>query len=87
MLSKSICIAAVILVLGVASPVFAASDMMDCSDASMSKMNTDMMKMKDGDHKTMAMKEMDMAKDMMMKKDMKGCMEHMTKASKAMGNM
>jgi hypothetical protein len=44
------------------------------------------MKMKDGEGKTMTMNEMKMAKDMMMKKDMDGCMEHMDKAMKAMGH-
>jgi hypothetical protein len=57
---------------------------MDCNDASMSKMNTNTMNMKDGQDKTMAMNEMKMAKDMMMKKDMQGCMDHMGKAMKAM---
>lgn len=82
---KSIYLTAALLAVGVASPALAA-DKMECDEASMSMMDTDMMKMKDGEDKTMAMSEMKMAKDMMMKKDMDGCMEHMGKAMKAMGH-
>lgn len=46
----------------------------------MTKANADMMKMSDANKKAAAMKEMDMAKSMMMKKDEKGCMMHMEKA-------
>lgn len=64
-----------------AAPAFAqTSGAMNCSDASMTKANADMMKMTDATKKAAAMKEMDMAKDMMAKKDEKGCMMHMEKA-------
>lgn len=53
---------------------------MNCSEASMKTMNDSMMKMTDGTKKAAAMKEMDMAKDMMTKKDDKGCKMHMDKA-------
>lgn len=82
---KSIYLTAAFLAVSVVSPALAA-DKMVCDEASMSKMDTDMMKMKDGEGKTMAMNEMKMAKDMMMTKDMDGCMEHMDKAMKAMGH-
>jgi len=82
---KTIYLIAALLAVGLVSPAFAA-DKMDCDQASMSKMDTDMMKMKDGEDKTMAMNEMKMAQDMMMKKDMNGCMDHMDKAMKAMGH-
>lgn len=53
---------------------------MDCSDASMKAMHDSMMKMTDANKKAATMKEMDMATDMMAKKDEKGCMMQMDKA-------
>ena len=58
----------------------ASAQMMDCTDANMTKASADMDKMAAGEKKTMAMKEMTMAKDMMGKKDMAGCKTHMNKA-------
>jgi hypothetical protein len=58
--------------------------MMDCTDAGMMKMNSQIDAMSAGDSKTMAMKHMDMAKDSMAKKDMKGCGMHMDQAMDAM---
>jgi hypothetical protein len=58
----------------------AASTGMNCSEAHMKTMNDSMMKMTDATRKTAVMKEMDMAKDMMAKKDEKGCMMQMEKA-------
>ena len=52
----------------------------DCSEASMKTMRDSMMNMPDATKRAAAMKEMDMAKDMMGKKDEKGCMMHMDKA-------
>ena len=57
---------------------------MNCSEASMKTANDSMMKMTDATKKAAVMKEMDMAKDMMAKKDEKGCM---TQMDKAMGMM
>jgi hypothetical protein len=57
---------------------------MQCDDASMAKMQTDMDGMPDGKKKMMAMKEMGMAKDSMMKHKMKTCSMHMMKAGKMM---
>ena len=53
---------------------------MNCSEASMKAMHDSMMKMTDPTKKAEVMKEMDMAKDMMAKKDEKGCMMQMEKA-------
>jgi hypothetical protein len=53
---------------------------MECTDANMTKASADMDKMPAGEKKTMAMKEMTMAKDMMAKKDMAGCKTSMNKA-------
>ncbi len=53
---------------------------MDCSDANMKSMDESMTKMTDATKKAAAMKEMNMAKDMMAKKDDKGCKMHMDKA-------
>lgn len=61
-----------------------AQDKMDCSQAEMTKMETKMKTMSDGESKKMAMKEMQMAESMMKKNDMKGCMTHMQGAMKAM---
>ena len=54
---------------------------MDCTKENMDKMNSDMSKMPAGEKKTMAMKEMGMAKEMMAKKDMAGCKANMDKMS------
>lgn len=56
---------------------------MECTETSMNAMNADIQAMKDGDDKTTAMKEMQMAHDMMAKDDMKGCMSHMHNAMEA----
>ena len=53
---------------------------MDCTDANMAKASADMDKMPAGEMKTMGMKEMATAKEMMAKKDMPGCKMHMNKA-------
>ena len=58
----------------------AATKSMDCSDASMKAAHESMMKITDATKKAAAMKEMDMAKEMMAKKDGKGCMMQMDKA-------
>jgi len=46
-------------------------------------MQADIQSMSDGEAKTTAMKEMQMAQDMMAKNDMKGCMTHMYNAMDA----
>ncbi len=56
---------------------------MECNETSINAMNADIQAMKDGDDKTMAMKEMQMAQDMMAKKDTKGCVSHMHNAMQA----
>ena len=56
-----------------------AADTMMCDEAGMSKMQTGVMAMTDASKKEMAMKEMGMAKESMMKKDDKNCMMHMQK--------
>ena len=52
----------------------------NCSEAHMKTMNDSMMKMTDATKKAAVMKEMDMAKGMMAKKDEKGCVMQMEKA-------
>ena len=59
---------------------------MNCSEASMKAANDSMMKMTDANKKMAIMKEMDMAKDMMAKKDEKGCNAQMEKAMGMMTN-
>jgi hypothetical protein len=53
---------------------------MDCSEAGMKAANDSIMKMTDATKRAAAMKEMDMAKGMMAKKDEKGCIMQMEKA-------
>jgi hypothetical protein len=74
-------------------PVFAAvpvsfavaheGHQMECTETSINAMNADIQAMGDGGAKTTAMTEMQMAQDMMAKKDMKGCMTHMNNAMEA----
>ena len=56
----------------------------DCSEASMKSARDSMMNMPDATKRAAALKEMDMAKDMMAKKDEKGCMMQMDKAMSMM---
>ena len=56
---------------------------MECSDTAMNAMDADIQAMPDGEAKSTAMTEMDMAKEMMGKKDMKGCEGHMHNAMEA----
>jgi hypothetical protein len=49
---------------------------MECNETGMNAMNADFQSMNDGEAKTTAMKEMQMAEEMMAKKDMKACMAH-----------
>ncbi len=63
-----------------ASTPVSAQTAMECNEATMAKMESDMGKMPDGEKKAMAMKEMGIAKDMMAKKDMAGCKSSMEKA-------
>ena len=56
-----------------------AAPAMKCTEADMKNMSDAMMNMADPAKKAAAMKEMDMAKDMMAKKDEAGCMMQMQK--------
>lgn len=56
---------------------------MECNEASMNAMTADIQSMPDGDAKTTAMKEMQMAEDMMAKHDMERCKTHMSNAMEA----
>jgi hypothetical protein len=56
---------------------------MDCTETSINAVNTDIQAMDDGEAKTTASKEMEMAEDMMTKKDMKACATHMHNAMEA----
>ena len=56
---------------------------MECSETGINAMNADIQSMNDGEAKTTAMKEMQMAEEMMAKKDMKACMAHMYNAMQA----
>ena len=67
-----------------AKPGAMAMTPMKCDDAAMTKMQGDIDAMTDAKKKTIAMKEMGMAKDAMMKHKMKTCSSHMMKAGKSM---
>lgn len=56
---------------------------MDCTETSINAINTDIQAMDDGEAKTTASKEMEIAEDMMAKKDMKACVTHMHNAMEA----
>ena len=56
---------------------------MECTETSINAMSADIQAMGDGEAKTTATKEMRMAADMMAKKDMKGCEDHMHNAMEA----
>jgi hypothetical protein len=86
MISKIVCAAIIAVATIAAVPASAKSKMMGCSDASMAKADDMMMKMPDGENKTMAMQEMTSAKSSMSQRDMAGCSMHMNKAMK-MGMM
>jgi|KBSMisStandDraft_5_1062788.scaffolds.fasta_scaffold485981_2 hypothetical protein len=55
----------------------------DCTETSINAVNTDIQAMDDGEAKTTAFKEMEMAEDLMIKKDMKACVTHMHNAMEA----
>jgi hypothetical protein len=80
-------IAKLLGIAAVAGLVFAgpasAAKMAACTEASMSKADAKIMKMPDGENKTMAMQEMTSAKSSMSQKDMAGCSDHMGKAMKS----
>ena len=54
-----------------------------CDETAMNSVNADIQAMDDGEVKTKAMKEMEMAEEMMGKDDMKGCETHMHNAMEA----
>ena len=56
---------------------------MDCTETSINAVNTDIQAMDDGEAKTTASKEMEMAEDMMANKDMEACKTHMHSATEA----
>jgi hypothetical protein len=56
---------------------------MECNETGINAMNADIQSMNDGEAKTTAMKEMQMAEEMIAKKDMKACMAHMYNAMEA----
>jgi hypothetical protein len=82
MISKTACAALVAAMVMSAVPASAKSKMLGCSDTSMAKADGTIMKMPDGENKTMAMQEMTSAKSSMSQNDMAGCSMHMNKAMK-----
>jgi hypothetical protein len=82
-MSCKLAYAAVIAVVAMtAVPAFAKSKMTGCTEAGMAKADGMMMKMPDGENKTMALQEMTAAKSSMSQQDMAGCSMHMSKAMK-----
>ena len=70
--------------MALASAVAHEAHHMECTETSINAMHADIQAMDDGEAKTTAMKEMQMAEDMMASKDMKGCAAHMHNAMEAM---
>ncbi|MBC7637287.1 MAG: hypothetical protein H7251_16990 [Acetobacteraceae bacterium] len=68
-----------VAVLFAAGPVSAQTSTMTCKDA-MAKNDMAMSSMTDATKRAAAMKQVDMAKDMMAKNDEAGCMMHMNNA-------
>jgi hypothetical protein len=56
---------------------------LECNETSINAMNADIQAMPDGEAKTTAMKEMQMAEQMMAKHDVGGCETHMDNAMEA----
>lgn len=56
---------------------------LECNETSVNAINADIQAMRDGEAKTAAMKEMQMAKQMMAAHDMRGCETHMDNAMEA----
>ena len=56
---------------------------MECTETSINAMNADIQAMPDGEAKTTAIKEMQMAEEMMATHDMDGCETHMVNAMEA----
>ena len=56
---------------------------MECNETSVNAMNADIQAMPDGEAKTTAMKEMQMAEQMMANHDMDSCETHMDNAMEA----
>ena len=56
---------------------------MECSKTNINAVKADIQSMSDGEAKTTAMKEMEMADDMMAKKDMTSCATHLLNAIEA----
>ena len=57
---------------------------MECNETTINAMNADVQSMDDGNAKTTALKEMEIAEQMMANNDAKGCEAHMHKAMEAM---
>jgi hypothetical protein len=55
----------------------------ECTETEMNATKADIQAMPDGEAKTKAMHEVDMAEEMMNKKDMEGCASHMHNAVEA----
>jgi hypothetical protein len=79
---------ALALVAGACVPLVSADahegQKVDCNETSMNALRADIQAMDDGEAKTAATKEMQMAQDMMANKDMKGCEAHMHSVMDAM---
>lgn len=76
--------AAFALTIGVAATFAHEGHQMECTLESVNAMKADIQAMADGEAKKTAMKEMQVAQEMVRKKDTKGCMEHMNNAMQTM---
>ncbi|MEA2941202.1 MAG: hypothetical protein QOD09_1731 [Bradyrhizobium sp.] len=82
MIIRTACAVAVAIAMTAVPASAAKPKMAGCTDAGIAKTDAAVMKMPDGENKTMAMQEMTSAKSSMSQKDMAGCSMHMGKAMK-----
>ena len=86
--SVSASVGTLALVVGASAPLISAvaheAHKMECTETTINAMNADIQSMGDGEAKTTAMKEMNMAEETMSKKDMEACKTHMHNAMEAM---
>jgi hypothetical protein len=85
MVSKIVGATVVAALMFAAAPA-SAMKMAACTQKNMNKADGMLMKLPDGENKTMGMQEMTSAKSSMSQRDMAGCQEHMNNAMK-MGMM
>ena len=75
-----------VAIVGASSTVAAAHEAhkMECNETTLNGLNADIQSMNDGEGKSDAVREMKMAADMIVKKDLNACVAHMQNAREAL---